>query len=283
MFCPLTGWGFLLICPEIPAQLNSNFHSISCTVDFIPSHKEMPLSHWQAETERLWPLASIPIFPKEKHSLGWSTGFPLPCWRSSCWLEHSETSSRGCREIPLGCAFIFLLGVKVGRNKGETVPNGIPHSPFQKGNISGINSIAVACSSSAQAGKALTCAYFTNSNCTPAWFGYFGVMFANKKEKTAWAERIWWLHNYFGADLAVWNFWVQKMSQAPQARPWLPCHQLCQDFAVPVGCLVMPQSCCRAIHSAGTEHRAADGTQSTKRIKHHFNKNPFVRMTPTWN
>lgn len=201
-FCPLTGWGFLLICPEIPAQLNSNFHSISCTVDFIPSHKEMPLSHWQAETERLWPLASIPIFPKEKHSLGWSTGFPLPCWRSSCWLEHSETSSRGCREIPLGCAFIFLLGVKVGRNKGETVPNGIPHFPFQKGNISGINSIAVACSSSAQAGKALTCAYFTNSNCTPAWFGYFGVMFANKKEKTAWAERIWWLHNYFGADLS---------------------------------------------------------------------------------
>lgn len=105
------------------------------TVGFTPSHKEMPLSHplmdW--DTEKSWPLASIPIFPKEKHSLGWTTRFPLPCCKSSCWLGNSESSSRGCREflwaVPLS---LLLLGLKVRKNKGEIFPSGIPHPPPSK-------------------------------------------------------------------------------------------------------------------------------------------------------
>lgn len=172
-FCPLTGWWFLLLCPQNPLQLNRNFHSIPsttgfhtfpCTDTLIPptGRCEVQASHdrWHpfpfSQRKNIlwdwpWDLVQAFLSPAEGATAGWKT---------AKWAQGAAESFLGAVPLPS-----LLLGLKVGRKKGKSYLGSlIPPSKMaatamvlqyhQEKSI-----LLVACSLPAQASKAVTYVY----------------------------------------------------------------------------------------------------------------------------
>lgn len=211
-FCPLTGWWFLLLCPQSPLQLNSNFHSIPWTSRFptfpstdalIPytSRCEMQVSHdlWlefvsisQRKNilwEWRWDSARAFLFPANGAAAGWK-----PAKRAQGGAE----SFLGAVPLPS-----LLLGLKVGRKRGEISPTwGFSCSPatLTPAPLPEWQQLPTVLSTSPWTPASFlwpaphllrrvklqpTYTYFINNNKSNLMYSYWGVMFANKTEKTA--------------------------------------------------------------------------------------------------
>lgn len=162
----------------------------------------MPLSHPLTDQDREVVTSGIySHFPKGKAFSGVDHRISSPLLKEQLLAGGQRSQHKGLQRNSCGlCLYLcFCWSLKWGEIRGKSSHLGLLILPPKKGSNC-LWSPQYWDKHSAACLLRLVklwprCAYFFNSK--SGWFYYFGVIFANEKEKTAWAERIWWLGNYF--------------------------------------------------------------------------------------